>query len=142
MSQDSGVIVKWVVRLTLIVVGVASITYGPLIFLYGHMFIQGIQEICSREQFDKVAWQDSRGVADHARIRMVDDLLKRKNFLGMTREEVTAIVGESDQTGYFSDWDLVYWLGPERSWMSVDSEWLVFRLNEENRVTDYRIVRD
>ena len=135
-------IVKWVVRFTLIGVGAASITFGPLIVLYGHMFMKGIQEIYSREQFDRVVWQDSRGVADHARIRMVDDLLKRKNFLGMTREEVTAIVGESDQTSYFSEWDLVYWLGPERSWISIDSEWLVFGLNKENRVTDYRIVTD
>jgi hypothetical protein len=35
-----------------------------------------------------------------------------------------------------------YWLGPERSYFSVDSEWLVLRLDRAGRVVEYRIVRD
>ena len=73
---------------------------------------------------------------------MVDDLLRRHSFRGMTREQVTAIVGEPDKTEYFKEWDLVYWLGPERGFMSIDSEWLVFRLDSQKKVTDLRIVRD
>ncbi len=60
----------------------------------------------------------------------------------MTREQVSAIIGEPDKTGYFKNWDMVYWLGPERGFISIDSEWLVFRLDELKRVTNYAIVRD
>jgi hypothetical protein len=60
----------------------------------------------------------------------------------MTREQTVAILGEPDKTEYFRDWDMVYWLGPERGFMSIDSEWLVFRLDGQQKVTDYKIVRD
>jgi hypothetical protein len=60
----------------------------------------------------------------------------------MTRGQVTAIVGKPTKTEYFKEWDLVYWLGPERGWVSIDSEWLVFRFNSQQKVTDCKIVRD
>lgn len=37
-------------------------------------------------------------------------------------------------------WDLVYHLGPERGLISMDSESLVIRLNEEEPIRQYRIV--
>ena len=37
---------------------------------------------------------------------------------------------------------MVYWLGDERGYMSIDSEWLVVRLDGEGKVAEYRIVRD
>jgi hypothetical protein len=52
------------------------------------------------------------------------------------------MVGEPDKTNYFSDWDMVYWLGPERGFMGIDSEWLVFRLDGEEKVLEYQIVED
>lgn len=73
---------------------------------------------------------------------MVDDLLSRHNFRGMAREQVVAIVGEPDKTEYFRDWEMVYWLGPERGFVSIDSEWLVFRLDGQRKVVDYKIVGD
>lgn len=36
----------------------------------------------------------------------------------------------------------LYRLGLEHGFVSIDSEWLVFRLDEENQVADTRIVRD
>ncbi len=73
---------------------------------------------------------------------MVDDLLARNDFQGKTRSEVTALLGEPPDTAYFQDWDMVYWLGPERGLFSIDSEWLVFRLNDDSHVTDYQLVTD
>ena len=52
------------------------------------------------------------------------------------------MLGEPPETEYFRDWDLVYWLGPERGFMSIDSEWLVLRLHENGRAAECRIVRD
>ena len=101
-----------------------------------------IQDHLRRRPFDGAAWKGEKTLTNDVRIRMVDDLLRRHSFGGMTREQLTAIVGEPDKTEYFKGWDLVYWLGPERGFMSIDSEWLVFRLDSQKKVTDYRIVRD
>lgn len=106
------------------------------------LFGDAIQERMRRERFDPVAWQAQMGFADDVRIRMVDDLLRRQNFHGMTCDQLTAIVGEPNGDEYFEEWDLVYWLGPERGFMGIDSEWLVFRLDGQERVSDYRIVTD
>jgi hypothetical protein len=73
---------------------------------------------------------------------MVDDLLRKYQFSGMARQEVTNIIGEPDKTEYFKDWDMVYWLGPERGFISIDSEWLVFRLDSQKKVKEFKIVSD
>lgn len=101
-----------------------------------------LPEYLQRRPFDHAVWQDKKAVAQEMRIRMVDDLLRSRNFRGMTRAQVTAILGESDQTAYFSDWDMVYWLGPERDWFSIDSEWLVLRFDDSKKIAEFRIVRD
>jgi hypothetical protein len=101
-----------------------------------------IREHLRRRPFDAAAWQGEAHLTNDVRIRMVDDLLRRHRFGGMTREQVAAIVGQPDKTDYFRDWDMVYWLGPERGFISIDSEWLVFRLDSQKKVTDFRIVTD
>src|SRR4029079_14155045 len=98
-----------------------------------------IREHLRRRPFDAAAWRGEKTLTNNIRIRMVDDLLRRHSFRGMTREQVAAIVGEPDKTEYFKGWDLVYWLGPERGFMSIDSEWLVFRLDSQKKVTDLKI---
>jgi hypothetical protein len=115
---------------------VTAITGTGAWFLLG----DSIRERWNRERFDSAAWQSesSRSSTNAVRIRMVDDLLSRHNFRGMTREQTVAIVGEPDMTEYFRDWDMVYWLGPERGLLSIDSEWLVFRLDGQKKVTDYK----
>jgi hypothetical protein len=61
---------------------------------------------------------------------MVDDLLKNHPLRGMTREEVTSLLGPKTETEYFREWDLVYYLGPGRYGNAIgDSEWLVIRFD-------------
>jgi len=106
-------------------------------------FGDSIRERLSRQRFDEGAWKASEGNGTNpVRIRMVDDLLSRHSFLGMTRDQVTGIIGDPDKTDYSEDWNMVYWLGPERGFMSIDSEWLVFQWDGQKKVTGYRIVRD
>jgi hypothetical protein len=105
-------------------------------------FRDSIREHMNRCPFDAAAWKGEKPSTNDVRIRMVDDLLRRHSFRGMRRDQVTGIIGEPDKTGYLKEWDLVYWLGPERGFISIDSEWLVFHLDEQKKVTDYRIVRD
>jgi hypothetical protein len=112
---------------------VGSLFLGPAIENYWH-----------RREFEPVAWRrKERGNAMWpARLAMVDDLLARHPLRGLSRDSVEQLLGPRDSTDYFQEWDLVYWLGPERGFLRIDSEWLVLNLGLDGRVTDYRIVRD
>jgi hypothetical protein len=96
-------------------------------------------------RFNSAAWK-ARSVDDGpmwpTRLRMVDDLLNRNLRSAVPRADIENLLGPPDETSYFRDWDLVYWLGPERGFIRIDSEWLVFKLDAGGRVADYRIVRD
>jgi hypothetical protein len=73
---------------------------------------------------------------------MADRLVARRVLIGKTRAEVIELLCEPPPTTYFRDRSMVYWLGPERGFISVDSEWLVLQLAVDGRVVDSRIVRD
>jgi len=118
------------------------IVFGVVAAVGWFFFGDTVRKHLRRQRFDPIAWQAEKSPTNDVRIRMVDDLLRRHRFRGMTREQVTALVGEPEKTEYFKEWDLVYWLGPERGWVSIDSEWLVFRLDNQKKVADYKIVRD
>lgn len=105
----------------------------------------------NRVSFDSETWKRfprSTNEWPHAevlpiRIRMVDDLLAQHDFSGKSRQEVELLLGPKTRTDYFSDWDLVYYLGPGRYGNAVgDSEWLVFRFDTAGRVQDCRVVHD
>lgn len=97
----------------------------------------------SREQpFDAESWNNSAKVDKGVRLKMADYLIDHGTLSGRTRDQVVAMLGVPPATEYFGDWDLVYWLGPERGFISVDSEWLVVRFDDDNHVAEYRIVRD
>ena len=91
-------------------------------------------------EFDRAVWLDEK--QEGPRLKMADRIVSRRMLDGKARAEVVAMLGEPPKTGYFSDWNLVYWLGPERGFISIDSEWLVVRFDAHERVSDCRIVRD
>jgi hypothetical protein len=92
--------------------------------------------------FDPVAWQDEARVQEGVRLGMADRLVARGTLLGKTRAEVLELLGEPSARGYLAASDLRYWLGPERGFFSIDSEWLVVRLGADGRVNDNFIVPD
>jgi hypothetical protein len=123
-----------------IVLAIALVVTIPALMLF---FVTWLQEYSRRIPFDSVVWRTQiENIGDDTRIRMLDDLFRQVEFLGMPRAQVTDILGEPRKTEYFSEYDLVYWLGPQRGFMGIDSEWLVFRLNEDKKVAEYRIVTD
>jgi hypothetical protein len=123
---------KWRVRWTIIVIVGLAVFGGVIVW---RIWFPG-------QAFDPIAWQDEGQVQQGIRLGMADRLIARGTLKAMTRNEVVKLLGEPPKTDYFSDWDLVYWLGPERGFISVDSEWLVLRLGTDERVVDCRIVRD
>jgi hypothetical protein len=94
------------------------------------------------EVFDGEAWRDVARIDEGIRLSMADGLIARGDLLGMRREEVVRMLGEPPPPEYFAKWDMVYRLGMERSIFSIDSEWLVIRLNSSGRVAEYQIERD
>lgn len=102
------------------------------------------EDRCRASGFDAAAWRDSARVHSAAAVRgcMVDDLLERHALAAMDRRGVVRLLGEPDRTPYFREYDMVYWLGPERGLLSLDSEWLAIRLDGAGRVVEHRIVTD
>ena len=127
---------------TLMVILLCAVLSWPFIRLGGTIFFASAEEYANRRAFDAALWQDPSQVDNGIRIRMVDDLLTRHQLQGMTHEKIVELLGNPEDTPYFRDWDLVYWLGPERSFFSIDSEWLVIRLDPQGRVAEYRVVTD
>jgi hypothetical protein len=98
--------------------------------------------------FDASAWRSAELGSSETRVWMVDDLLERP-LVGMKAADVDELLGPDDSVrgtgwgqGYWNGWDRVWWLGPERGFMSIDSEWLVLRVDAAGTVTEARLVRD
>jgi hypothetical protein len=89
-----------------------------------------------------IAGQENWADPWHRRHRMADWMVLTRSLPGLTRTEVIARLGAPPPTDYFRDWSMVYNLGAERGFISIDSEWLVIRLDESDRVSEARMVTD
>ncbi len=94
--------------------------------------------------FNSKVWKaslESETSAEPVRLDMVDDLLARHKLKGASRTEIEQLLGKPPKTNYFSDYEYVYWLGPERSLLGIDSEWLCLKFSN-NQVSEVRILAD
>ena len=96
--------------------------------------------------FNKGAWlalEDTR-FDDflHVRGHMAYGLIQSRRLVGMSRDQVVALLGPPPPTDKFGDWDIVYWLGPDTTTIPMDSEWLVMRLGAGGQVSEARLVED
>ena len=97
------------------------------------------------DDFNAAEWRAVERSDDFTRLEMVDSLIWSGQLDGMTRSEVVLLLGPDCECAYFSDWDLVYWLGPERSFLpGLDSEWLIFviRFDANGRTSEYSLATD
>lgn len=98
--------------------------------------------------FDKKEWiYGTNGNQMHfPRLEMADDLIAKKTLYRMDKKDVVLMLGEATkmdiQWGEKEHFDLLYWLGPERGFMSVDSEWLGIAFDNKGKVLEYKLVRD
>lgn len=98
-------------------------------------------------EFNPEIWRDGGnlnfGSKEFPRLRMADGLIESGILLEKTTSEIESLLGPQTKTEYFrKQYNLVYWLGPERSFISIDGEWLVIKLNEVGISTMARIVSD
>jgi hypothetical protein len=96
--------------------------------------------------FDSTAWKNGDVTAstrnEAPRLRMADDLVKDEVLIGKSKSDIEAMLGPPTKTDKFSNYGLVYWLGPERGFMSIDSEWVVVELDHASVAIHADIVRD
>ncbi|MBG89886.1 MAG: hypothetical protein CMO80_23730 [Verrucomicrobiales bacterium] len=126
----------------LIGLGVIGLVIAMLGFPIWMTILSAFKERSQRIAFDRKKWVEESTFKDPQRIRMVDDLLKTRSFENMSSNDVVELLGPPEAMAFFRNYDIAYWLGPERGFTSIDSEWLVFRLDDSGKVTEQRIVRD
>ena len=124
----------------------AFIGFGGLHEREGRLY-EGPHERVSHlsEAFDSASWKASltSDSLDPIRLRMVDDLLHRHRLHGMTREEVVSLLGTPPETNYFHDYDFVYWLGSERGYLGLNSDWwLKIKFGRDGRVSKTALLRE
>jgi hypothetical protein len=73
-------------------------------------------------RFDAAVWR-AASVPKSIRLRMVGDLLESRQLIGMSQLEIDHLLGRPELNRTSSN-EYVYYLGPERSFMSIDDEWL------------------
>jgi len=118
---------------------------SPVVMIVGLiLFGSQIQNLLKQQSFDSSAWiaQEKQDPEWPARLTMIDDLMERQLLDSKSKEQVFAMLGAGETSGYWHNWDVHYWLGPERGVVRLDSEWLVIQFNKEGRVAKYAIVRD
>lgn len=77
------------------------------------------------------------------RVNIVDDLLNEYKFIGKSKSEVIKLLGTPTEQAYFKEVNnIVYYLGDERGFISIDSEWLVLDFDSLGKVTKYEIKTD
>ncbi|PEQ88554.1 hypothetical protein CN481_19385 [Bacillus sp. AFS006103] len=95
--------------------------------------------VFSSDKFNQERWLNK----PTERVDMVDNLLSEIRLKGKTKAEIIDLLGEQEEEVYFKELNtLVYYLGNERGFFSIDSEWLVIWLDDKGKVTDYEIKTD
>jgi len=135
---------NWRLRILIAIMLVLLIPFALLATLFAQPYFDRFARCRGHTQFDGREWNDSALVNGRTAARecMVDDLLERDVLLGKTRAEAVSLLGEPPKTNYFDEYDLVYWLGPERSWMAIDSIRLVMRIGPDGTIAEARLVTD
>ncbi|MDQ0185790.1 hypothetical protein MKX78_21375 [Cytobacillus sp. FSL R5-0569] len=91
-----------------------------------------------KAKFNEEYWKSN----PHKRVEMIDDLLHTYDLDNRHYNEVIARLGEPTKNALFKEeHNIVYYLGNERSLISIDSEWLVITF-EDQRVSKYELRTD
>jgi hypothetical protein len=122
-----------------ILIPVCLLVVALLAFLWLYVMPGSSTQNLPAIAFDPAKWKDDAMAEEGVRIRMIDDLLSKYKLQGMSRAEIVGLLGESDDKTGWGDWNMVYCLGPERSWISLDQEWLLLRLDKEQKVTEFEV---
>ena len=97
--------------------------------------------------FDSAVWKQTESFSYQegditARQKMIKSVLKL--IKGKSKAEIVGLLGKGLDTEYFKSMgrDFIYILGPERSYISVDSEWLLLWFDKKNMLVKFKITTD
>ncbi|GGG22723.1 hypothetical protein GCM10011344_24380 [Dokdonia pacifica] len=116
---------------------IALVSVSLLVFL---LFINTMGNHFVEKEFSSSIWKADQ----ESRIEMIDDLVSKKIIDDLPVWQMITLLGMPDEDCYFyqPDHDMIYYLGPERGYFSIDSEFLLIWLNDDNFVEKYEIVLD
>ncbi len=108
-------------RVNYIAFGVAIVVILGII-IAGAIASNAITVYNRNHTFSTSKWLDD----PEKRTAIVDDLLKKHELVGMTEEEVIALLGENNNNygAFNADDRYVYYMGPDRAF-GIDCEWLI-----------------
>ena len=118
---------------------------GLILFASIYIYVFYFEDPVNHMEFDSTIWKETPAEhsLDSVRLRMVDDFLDQHDVIGMPKTKIIDLLGDSDNTSYFKNYDLVYCLGQEtESYFGIDSKWLVFEIDELNKISSFQIVTD
>ena len=95
----------------------------------------------SQSSFDQERWRDA-DLKTRERANIVASLLAEHPLNGMDRTEVVALLGSPNPTDKWEGTEMIYVLGPNSGLMSLDHDWLLIELDQQGRVSAYRVVSD
>jgi hypothetical protein len=86
---------------------------------------------CETLPFDSVEWKAYGDWSNPVRLKMIDDLSASYGLRGKTRQWIDEQLGTPETTHPFGErCEYVYWLGPARSLVSTDFEWLCLNFSD------------
>lgn len=118
--------------------GCQHLLMRALILLLAGLALTGCEQ---KTPFDQERWR-SADLGTRERAHMVTDLLRAHPLKGIARGEVVALLGPPTPTDKWDGTEMVYVLGPDGSLMAIDHEWLLIELDQQDRVSSYRVVSD
>jgi hypothetical protein len=121
---------RMTIRRWMAVVAVVALCLGWVVWVYRY----------PGRAFEPIAWKDPNRAEQGVRLSMADRIVAWNSLGGKTREEVLDLLGQPASGG--TGGELTYYLGPERGFISIDSEWLSLKFGPDGRVVRSYIWRD
>jgi hypothetical protein len=132
--------------MTLATVGVMSLSFLPVLWLFGSA---AIEDRLHRRAFNADLWRRQEFTKHDRhwppRLCMADDLIDRRILNGMTEVQVIELLGPPTDRMILrgtSTLQISYYLGPERGPLGIDSEALCIEVGTDGRVSRSWIHRD
>jgi len=122
----------------------------PMAFVIGHLLLGDvIANYTHRQKFDAASWlnheQIEHDIMWPPRLCMVDNLISSGQLNGLTSNQVVELLGPPENKGYPGGaklCDIHYHLGPGRTFIRIDDEWLFITFDEKGIVNKYWLYID
>ena len=118
---------------------------GALLCIAIYVYFNFLDDGVDRIEFDSNVWKNAPAEfsLESTRLRMVDNFLDEHDVVGMSQDQIVQLLGEPDDTLYFNTYEMVYMLGQETdSYFAIDSQWLLFDIDELGQVASCDIRAD